>query len=101
MILLPNIIETQISLYTPTLKSTKFVGTTEAMDRYLFKYAYIASIVHNDRKIEMNTFFTVVGRWKHVIQNQLLSYIMVIFTRKILKHAGNINRTTVFLKFVK
>ena len=37
-----------------------------AMGRYLFKYAY-ASIVHNDRKMETNTFFTVAGRWKHVI----------------------------------
>ena len=32
-----------------------------AMGHYLFKYAY-ASIVHNDRKIETNTFFTVAGR---------------------------------------
>ena len=71
-----------------------------AMGRYLFKYAY-ASIVHNDRKMETNTFFTVAGRWKHVIQNQMLSCIMVMFTRKILKHAGNINRKIVFFKFVK
>ena len=71
-----------------------------AMGRYLFKYAYV-SIVHNDRKIETNTFFIVAGRWKHVIQNQVLPCIMVMFTRKILKHAGNINREIVFLKFVK
>ena len=31
------------------------------MGRYLFKYAY-ASIVHNDRKMETNTFFTVVKK---------------------------------------
>ena len=71
-----------------------------AMGRYLFKYAY-ASIVHNDRKMETNTFFTVAGRWKHVIQNQVLPCIMVMFTRKILKHAGNINRKIGFLKFIK
>ena len=71
-----------------------------AMGGYLFKYAY-ASIVHYDWKIETNTFFTVEGRWKHVIQNQVLPRIMVMFTRKILKHAGNINRKTIFLKFVK
>ena len=53
-----------------------------AMGRYLFKYAY-ASIVHNDRKMETNTFFTVAGRWKHVMQNQVLPCIMVMFTRKI------------------
>ena len=70
-----------------------------AMGRYLFKYAY-ASIVHNDRKIKTNTFFGVAGRWKHVIQNQVLPCIMVMFTGKILKHAGNINRKTVF-KFAK
>ena len=71
-----------------------------AMGRYLFKYAY-ASVVHNDRKIETNTFFTVAGRWKHVIQNQVLPCIMVMFTRKILKHTGYINRKIDFLKFVK
>ena len=56
-----------------------------AMGRYLFKYAYV-SIVHNDRKTETNTFFAVAGRWKHAIQNQTLPCIMVMFTRKILKH---------------
>ena len=70
------------------------------MGRQLFKYAY-ASIVQNDRKIKTNTFFTVAGRSKHVIQKPVLPCIMVMFTRKILKHAGNINRMTVFLKFVK
>ena len=40
------------------------------MGRYLFKYAY-ASIVHNDTKIETNTFFAVAGIWKHVIQNNI------------------------------
>ena len=40
-------------------------------------------------------------KMKHVIQNQVLPCIMVMFTRKVFKHAGNINRATVLFSFVK
>ena len=38
---------------------------------------------------------------KHVIQNQALSMIMDVFTRKILTHVGYIDRGTVLIKFTK
>ena len=38
-----------------------------AMCRYFSECAY-ASIIHNHRKIETNTFFAVAGRWKLVIK---------------------------------
>ena len=70
------------------------------MGRYFFKYT-LSTIIHQKRKIEPNTIFTVAGRWKHVIKNQALSRIMVVFTRKILKHVGYKDRKTVLFKFVK
>ena len=51
------------------------------MGRYFFKYT-LATIIYKKRKIETNTIFTVAGRWKHVIKNQALSRIMVVFTSK-------------------
>ena len=70
------------------------------MGRYFFKHT-LATIIYKKRKIETNTIFTVAGRWKHVIKNQALSRIMVVFTRKILKHVGYIDRKTVLVKFIK
>ena len=70
------------------------------MGRYFFKYT-LAIIIYKKRKIETNTIFTVAGRWKHVIKNQALSRIMVVFTRKILKHVGYIDRKTVLFKLIK
>ena len=66
-----------------------------AMGRYFSKYAY-ASIVHNHRKIKTDTLFAVAGRWKHIIQKQMLPCIMLMFTRKFSNHTSNINRETVF-----
>ena len=70
------------------------------MGCYFFKYT-LATIIHKKGKIETNTIFTVAGRWKHVIQNQALSRIMVVFMRKILKHVDYIDRKTVLVKFIE
>ena len=60
------------------------------MGRYFFKYT-LATIINKKRKIETNTIFTVAGWWKHIMKNQALSRIMVVFTREILKHVGYID----------
>ena len=59
-----------------------------AMGRYLFKYTY-ASIVHNDRMIETNTFFAGKMKTRYSKPSVALYYGHV--HRKILKHAGKMS----------
>ena len=65
------------------------------MGHHFFKYA-LATNIYKKRKIEY--IFHCSGGWKHIIQNQALSRLMVVFTRSILKHVGYIDRKTVFIK---